>query len=615
MKKGRQTLKFGAEKDIGHGYIALTPLDIEESDRDPFAYAGPWCLKEKKECNKPVIIDKKSEDVLIELTKKAENTFEEVMPVVASAMNNIHCVNKSAKYWNILVGYALRMQIGFLIDRYYIVKKIEELYPQSNLVLLKQKNYNVISEAREFKKRAMFSDRFNLQLFSQVAKFTTLGCDRTELGLNAQRASLSKHVKRIKRTIHNCYLAKPRGHDSTIVVCDNGLGLNLCKQINDKYQNIISHFEHNLQTNIVNVDQSKRSIFRRDNNLSGIGRAFFRSLEWNMPMSYIERYDSYKKFINNSIDNVPLAVLQGNPKGDAGTRIWIAECVARGSRLITVQHGANYGEVEHLTNEKTEKEMSNTYMTWGWCFDEKDYPMPSEKLSTLKKVDVTAPSLGGRESNTGQIIWLSRDLRFFQDNGYPLMVDSQLNYGSPLEHINAVLSFHGGLSTDIRRRTTLRLKPKDFHDLRRFKSSLRAKLSSELDGISLDDGKRFLVEKIAEAELVIIDHFPSTAFLECLVLDIPVIAFNTIPFNLLREETRPYVEALRDQGVVHEGVTTAAQLVNKICGRNGLEVTEWWNEEERVRAISTYRSLFARASDTLVEEWIQFFDEIVRAEL
>jgi putative transferase (TIGR04331 family) len=280
--------------------------------------------------------------------------------------------------------------------------------------------------------------------------------------------------------------------------------------------------------------------------------------------------------------------------------------VEDGAKLATAQHGSSYGELEVSVHEKLEKNTSDIYITWGREFEPKEVPLPSKRLH------VTREELSPRKDpSNGGILWASRAPRFFRAHGYTPKVGAQLNLGPPQRHIDGVLAFGSHLSPDVAAKTIFRLKPSRLMELEDFKEDVELKITSAIEKLSLDTGGRSFAEQARDVELVVVDHFPSTAFLECIALDFPVIAFNMIPMTRIREETRPHVNVLQRQRVVHEDPEDAAHLVNELMGGEERTVEDWWQKTERRRAVSTYRKMFARTSDDFVGEWAEFVDRVV----
>jgi len=227
-------------------------------------------------------------------------------------------------------------------------------------------------------------------------------------------------------------------------------------------------------------------------------------------------------------------------------RMTIARHVEEGSRLNIYQHAATYGEVHGHVKHHIESGFADRFRTWGWTLRENDEPHVALRL--MQPAQLMFRSKPSAESWLYIIVRQPRpslletthgvQKRFFgalrDERTAKIVIRPRLNKGGLVER-----QLINGLQTRVQ---------------------------------AIDNGASRMVDLVKDAELVILDNFPSTAFMECLIADVPVIGIIPEGTQFTSIATQFYDEFHR-LGLLHHIPDSAARFLNR------LNVRSWWREE------------------------------------
>ena len=128
-------------------------------------------------------------------------------------------------------------------------------------------------------------------------------------------------------------------------------------------------------------------------------------------------------------------------------------------------------------------------------------------------------------------------------------------------------------------------------------------LTVDIDHIAHDNNCNLLDPKIRltsiykDYELVIVDYL-STAYIEVMVLDKPVVVLWSGPVNDPTDEGKSLVDGLKECGVFHSTGDSMGKFINQIKGREG----EWWQSPEVKNAVSSFIEYYLNFDDDLIEQ-------------
>lgn len=598
-------------------HIALTGMQEFWDRSRPIVLIGPWCrstIAGSDEKTSFSILPRHwtSHEEVYEANKYIEEVYEKVLPTLADCLNEIHGISKSTRYWRIVVGYTFLKILHILYDRTICLKKAFRKYPNANVTGISPSSYQTPHNHRELHMASSFLDEMNLQLFSQAASYLGVPIVRRRLEWTItpkarpfESSSPSQPLGlQIKDLIDSVSNVRTRGAYSPIALRIPGRSLRLLFRIA-----LATRLEAwpawKLDKFELHSPEAQRAIELRQKFQALEGTDSFstfalRSLRTNMPYTYIEHYNSIVANVEQRLDSHtwPRAIIS-NHIFDSWGQVWQAECMERGATLIGVQHGGNYGESRYSLSEQHEKAISDKFITWGWREDDvRDIPLPAPKLMDLS-------SEMRKDSRVrDQILWVGGSVGNFIGtwqyvSNLSWLVTSSLQ---PEQCWSKMQKFYLTMSPELRGKLLYRYKPISSDQyLMHSEQAVRTDLQDSFPSIDLDDYSVGLIQRFLESRLVVIDHFPSTSFLEAITLGKPVVVFGGELSNI-RSSAQPFYEALVEVDVLHEMPEKAAQTINSIYE----DVETWWKCSERQDAIDRFSRRFARTSPTAIEEWVQF---------
>ena len=135
---------------------------------------------------------------------------------------------------------------------------------------------------------------------------------------------------------------------------------------------------------------------------------------------------------------------------------------------------------------------------------------------------------------------------------------------------------------------------------------IRQRWVDKFPQINMNSNNRSFYEQLKECKLAIVT-LDSTPLLECLVANIPTIAFWNPKIEKLRPYAQPYFDKLHEVGILHYTPQSAAKLVNEICD----DPMKWWMQPEIQQAKDEFCYQFARTSD----DWMDQLAAVLKSQL
>lgn len=103
-----------------------------------------------------------------------EAIYQDILKQLHCSLNKFHNIDKDLKYWDILLKPWLLPYIQIMYDKYKHIKLAEEKYKDIYTFTLDYHDYSFISTPSVFLQNVVNSDIYNLQLYSQVIKFSKI---------------------------------------------------------------------------------------------------------------------------------------------------------------------------------------------------------------------------------------------------------------------------------------------------------------------------------------------------------------------------------------------------------------------------------------------------------
>ncbi|NVK73371.1 MAG: hypothetical protein HWE24_07825 [Oceanospirillaceae bacterium] len=524
-------------------------------------------------------------------TKKKEAFYEiqEIYLCLLSSLkdylNNIHCVDESESYWELIIGAWLQLAIAIIYERYNCLIEARNNYSISDtLIFHPSMKKDPADDYIDFSGRDIIDDEWNLFIYSQMIfenklfNYTIIdkykSIEKNNDGLN-YRIDLKKMIKKGLSKIFKFTTGK-----NTKVYFSNSyfppfslikLQLRL-KQMpnlfspNVKVSNSLTHWEI----------REKLSI-STDNELMIL---MAKLIPLIMPKAYLESFHKLKKDSLNSFPKVVKLINTGiSDIADDGFKIWAAEQIKLGVPLTINQHGGCYGVSDLLHGELFQTKIANKFYSWGWSEGSNVFPMPASKLIGIRQKNKS-------KSNENILLILFNHSRYsYWFQSFP--VAEQMK-----EYFNEQLAFLDKLNLETLNALKIRYYPKDFgwRVEQRF---------ADAGYKSMKDNSSSLETAISNSKLCIATY-NATTFLETFSANVPTIIFWKPNHFPLRKSALEWYDKLKSVGILHDNAISAAKKVNDISEAPG----EWWNKPNVQKIKDEFCKQYALKSDDWLEQWV-----------
>lgn len=306
-------------------------------------------------------------------------------------------------------------------------------------------------------------------------------------------------------------------------------------------------------------------------------------LPLDLPQCLVETYREVEALSRERFPGSPRAIMTAAGwYFDEPFKQWAARSAAEGARLLGAPHGA-FGSLLHhpMPSEEHERRVVDRYYTWGWTAgdDSRIRPMPAPKLCGRR-------SAGADNRKSGILMPLACGFRFTRE--IPFTAELHEDY------VADQLRFAAALRPQTR--AALEVRP-HFADAG---WDVAGRWRRALPDALLTDWSQPFLERLASCRLYVCDHC-STTYAEALAMDRPTILFwrPDAPQTVMRPEARPFFDALRLAGVLHDRPESAAAAVEAAYP----DVEAWWGEPRRREAVARFRDRFARTSPDALALW------------
>ncbi len=594
-------------------FLAITgAIEFWDTD-DQVLLLGPWCLR----------YDRKSEWERLRYTM-APNPWEDQRAVHAAAqhcgkvidsliadlavyLNRVHGVRHGERYWRILLEPWLLYYVHPLYDRYVCLKRAIESCRGLRTVVLSPSRYETPIDTMNFLTRLYWEDAdwSNLQLYSQILN----EIDRRDVVL--KEVALSPHERGSSGRQYYCDEDELSWPESVVkrttrwacralvnvatpkVMLGGGVGL----RRNELRRLMWAMAFRGLALPAPQV--RRRELNRDDVMREGLGdipasdeftTVLVRTLKVNLPLVYLEGYSEFREACLKEWPNPPAVLLSS----DGWTlhesfKLLAAEFAERGARLVAIQHGAGYGTSEAIPQEDHECTITDRWFSFGWNDPrrgDKVRPLPQPMFLPVEN------GAGPRDQTPKEILLVA-----WSHPRYPHRFESH-PVGKFDEVLEWLSQFINALPTELRSRLVVRLPGTD-------RGLCQAQRLTERCGpLCFDDRKQPFRDTLGKYGLVVVDY-PSTTCLELLAANVPAVFFWDPKGWPMREEARPYFDALWEAGVLWISPREAATKVSEVYEHSW----DWWRQPQVQEARRNFTDRYALGRHDWLNCWVKTLQE------
>jgi putative transferase (TIGR04331 family) len=514
-----------------------------------------------------------------ELVDQCNPLFEKILPRLVDFYNQNYDATIKARDVQLLTYRTVTFLIRQFLGSYYLINKLSLRGNDIQVSTLREKDFFVPNSDEQFTEAIKNYDLFALQIFSIIASRFGIGqipYRRTEYTVSSHKGyrqivseEIVHKLQLAAAGIMTKYKGGVRYEFSTPYQFLEGPFL---KNLNNqKIKRLtIPYFPRFLifRTDLKLRTQLRTALSKDTDDL--LTKAFIDVLAFALPKCYLEGFTTYKNQALRTIRKYSYPrpeVLITDRFFHTHSRFCAYVLLKEGTKLNMIQHGAVYGESQAAIWQDHETQISDHFFTWGWR--NKANQIPSVAFKFIGKVK----QLNRDKEKSKKLLWLTRGT--IGNSGWEL-----LNY---FDYDGIQEKFYLALKSEIQSEILLRLLINRFSK-RETISKWRYNYPIQVDYM---EGP--LVNRLAESRLVVIDYFFSTAFPECILMNIPVIVFEENEYPVLTPLAKPVYDNLKAVGIIHNSLQSAADFVNQ----RFFDVNLWWDSEDVQKALRDYKSSFA----------------------
>lgn len=492
---------------------------------------------------------------------------------ITEALNRLHSVSYSTRYWNLVLGHWLLRYLRVFYNRYKTIEQVLDCYEISGTTQLKFDEYDLApNDSIQFILNAGESS-WNHNVNIGVLKYFNFSTFEENSG-SAKELSAAVHpvIKPLWKKIFIHFINRilpifAKNSDAFIVNTYLPFQKEILLQLS---LGQIPQFWRTQELPEWNIDKSLRSSVRIDETDKQDFETYARRNIFKvMPRCFIEGFEQILRTSKeiNWPKRPRFIFTSNNFDTDELFKVWAAEKTLKGIPYIIGQHGNNYGTLRGI-QKSPELVSADRFITWGWSADKKH--IPAFVFTKCYEEEKNYDPQGGL-----LLIEFPPAIRLGPE-------DAWFDF---TKYFEEQLSFYQSLPNEIREQTIVRLhnssKYFDWFDESRWR---------DFDpNVHIDSSRLKLKELISKSRLVI-HSYDSTGILETLSLNIPTLCFWRNEFTHIVDEALPYYEQLREAGIFYSSTSDLSDFISKHWGT----VDTWWYSETVQRARITFCNQYAR---------------------
>lgn len=574
-------------------FLATTALEDFWDTTKPMVFLGPWCrLRARKayweQLDAELMPDPfGGREALRAAHRHVAEVYERILPVLGEALNRMHGISASTRYWRIVAGPWLQMYVSVTYERYCSIKTALARYPGLTTTLLSPAAHVVPSTTHDFA-AYLLEDSFNLQIYSRVLSALGLAFPARGEAMH-QRASYVKAAAPSRKQLVARFASRLNARIASalfpaVLLKDSYFPKQALRrfvtgkpgQILPSFGNVPLHGDWPLQRSM------RDALAGLPLGDSEFDRCLAAMLPHDLPLCFAEGYRAVGAAARGVYPRRINAIFSANAwYYDEVFKQWAASCAEGGTKLLGCQHGGNYGALAIMPSEDHETAIVDRYYTWGWERNGRPAtvaPMPSPKLIGLQH----RRSTGGQ----GKVLWVATTMPRYT-------VYFPWTPGEFEEYLDWQRRFATELGPHALAQVRLRPHREDNG------WSLATRLAEAIPALAMEGWDVPFQQSLDNCALYVCDHL-STTFIEALAADTPTILFWNADTNALRPEAQPYYDMLRQAGILYHRPEDAAAAVNALM----VDVDRWWNEPARRQAVEAFCARFACRAGNAIETWV-----------
>ena len=585
--------------------LILTELDRTINKQKNSTFLGKWCIDEielYKSLDNFNIIEyhwddrnklKKDYFYLEEIHKRLLNSL-------TATLNDYHKVNRSKRFWQIILDPWLMDYVGIFYDRWESIRSASKRDKKFDVNFFEELNSLETAFSYQELSRLARTHSWNHALYQRIINFNFV--DNFFIKIN------SKKFKTFD--LMNLNKKKSSSIKMKIFIYLNLLYENIFSKIFTKYKVIFidSYFSTlgiiKINLLFMQLPRNFTYIFNDDNKIEKYidrnqlvieFKAIDRFEEFikyfirnDLPKSALEYHDYYINKIDTIDINTKLIVSANSYWFSDIKKYWIAKKISEGVKLITTDHGGSFPAYEE--HFKFEENISDKRATWFSPWHDKHIQMPPGKLLYLKLIkDIvnffTYKKYCSFIGYSGSSRWAHRA------TFYPLSYQALSVY-------ELSMSLYSSLEDKIKKNVKIRPQNQNGIDVKKL---YEYKLGKEIISRKKNYYKFLFKSKI------IVCLYPETTYSEAMALHIPTILIYPEKYFERNEISNELRIKMKNCNMLFSDPILAAKHINNIWSDPNI----WWNEKETKLTRELFYKLAGKANDkSWSKKWKIFLENM-----
>ncbi len=577
-------------------FLVLTGLDAPP-DREPRVHLGDWCelnvnSQDTSAPGETLPFHWDDRRKLARDYEYLEGLHHRLVPILASSLNALHDVDRSARYWQIILEPWLLSYVAVMFDRWQTVERafeirrsfrVRALYAKEggeapplgySEFLCRALDHRWNQGALETVVRHRFGAHAQIQEPKQPTPIAPLGEDPP-----ARPARTTEFIDRLLGWL-------PLPHD--IVFLGAGFDLRPLIKLNmalgQAPRLYLREFREGHTIGEDEADHALRSkLFVEPKAENEFEEFLFRRLRTDIPSSAVEHFARLRSRASAIRNLRPKVVVSASAHWhDSFARVWVAEQVARGATFVSVEHGGSLPPFRELFD--FEVDVADVRATWFAPYHSKHRQLPPARL--VGRFD----DFEWDESGHLSVIANECPPWVYRAQFYPMVKQWEPSF-------EMVKTLVGLLSEGPQAAARVKPYPSDqgWDTKARFQQEFGT--GRVTTGVSLD--------RVMSDSRMVVCTYPETTFAEAMASGVPCLLMYPTEFYELHPACIRLLDVLRDARIAFHDARAAAMHINQIWP----DPLTWWRTGPVVEA----RDDFARTALGADQPWLGTWTAFLRA--
>ena len=565
--------------------LIVTASDTKLPENQEYVYLGSWCLKYpiESKSGEHVILDYHWND-----RKKLQSDFlylqglnDKLIGLIGNKLNQIHNVNHTRKYWELVLGYWVNLYSSVLFDRWSMVLSANKRKCVDKVCVLSYDETDLVAHNLSDFIENVFSDDWNLKLYSILFKeCSEIKCETVNLRREKiLRERLKPHIPRIKNLIADLlnFLSGLVGRNDRFFLISSYIHwfaeLKLVSRLvaSPRYWKIprVPTSDNKILTRTWELTKEKGS--------DDFTKLAIKYLPKFLPKIFVEDYSCLA--LEASKINWPkkpkvimTSVLHFSNELFSH---WAGSKREMGARLIIGEHGG-FGVQKFNGAHSFQMKCADVFFSTGWG-REVENVKPIGNFRKLKKIQ--------KFNSKGKALLVTVAMPRYSFDIRSMAISSQME-----SYFKDQFLFFNKLPKHIKNDLLVRLYQDDY------KWSQSARWRDNCPKVKFDNSSINIWKKISGLRLLI-STYNATNYLDSLSMNFPTIIYWNPNFWQVSKRAEPYFNSLKKAKIFHESPISAAKHVSLIWN----DIESWWSSNKVQHAREMFCEKFVNNVPDIVE--------------